>query len=157
MPIQAATVYPMTTAFSGSGQLDEGPFNIPFVNSLLRLETHGQVNFAADAIIPTGVEANQQLWGVQWVLAGAGPQNVITSADGPQWLMRQQIHSGGTVGVWTPTTADANHIHTYPLQDEWAGQRHIGASIDIYLSLAPPSGVLVGNLNLFGSLRFWWS
>lgn len=157
MTIQTEVVYPSVSSFSSSAQLNIGPFGIPFVKTLLRLEARGQVNFQGVPLAANGVHANFQLWAVQWVPATAAPADCITTADGPNWLIREQTGTHDTTSNWAPTSGPGVDIITYGLKAEWAGQLPIGGAIDLWLSAKAPTGVVVPNMNLFASLRFWWS
>lgn len=157
MSTQTEVVYPSTSAFSGTGQLDMGPYFVPLVNTLLRAEVRGKLNFQAVSFGSTGVEANTQLWAVQWVSHGSPPNDVVTTADGPHWLIREQVGHDESRAVWAPSTALNDAMIGYGTKAEWAGQLAIGASIDLYLSMRAPTGFSVPNFNYFGSLRFWWS
>jgi hypothetical protein len=154
---QIATVYPTTASFSGTAQLNEGPFLVPTVNTLLRVEVRGKINFAGFVTGPGGTENNWQLWGVQLVPHGSPANDVVTNADGSNWLIREQIGSQETRVVWTPETNNAQYIAAYPLKAAWGGQLPINASIDLYLSLRAPSGASIPTMDLYASLRFWWS
>jgi hypothetical protein len=157
MPTQVQVVYPTTTSFSGSAQLNEGPFLVPTVNTFLRVEVRGKINFAGVAISPTGIENNWQLWGVQWVPHGSPANDVVTTADGPQWFIREQVGSEESRVVWAPSTDVPAYMAGYPLKAEWAGQQQINQSIDLYLSLRAPTGVSIPTMDLYASLRLWWS
>lgn len=157
MGVKVAVVYPSISSFSGTAQLNIGPFNIPNVITLLRAEVRGKINFQGFTLGPTGVETNFQLWALQQVPAGAGASDCITTADGPQWLMRRQLGSQETRVDWTPTTNNVQYMATYPVEDNWAGQLPINASIDLWLSARAPTGVTIANMNLFASIRFWWT
>lgn len=157
MSTQVAVVYPSTTSFSGSGQLDLGPFFIPSVIKLLRVEVRGKINFQAVTFDSAGVEANFILWSVQWVPTSTSPNNCVTTADGPQWPIREQIGSQETRMTWAPSTDVSATMAGYAIKAEWAGQVEVGESIDMYMSLRPPTGSSVPNYNLFASLRFWWA
>lgn len=157
MAVQTEVVYPSTAAFSGTGQLDLGPYFVPTVAKLLRVEVHGKVNFEAVTFGTTGVEANFQLWAVQWVAHGAAAANIVTTADGPNFPIRQQLGDQESRVAWAPSTAISAVMIGYPLVGEWAGQLPIGNDIDLYLSLRPPQAVSINNENVIASLRFWWA
>lgn len=149
-------VYPSTSAFSGTGQLDMGPFFVPDVNWLLRLEVHGKINFQGTLFGASSVNANFQLWAAQWVTHGSAPANIVTAPDGAGWLLRQQTGTNETHDCYAPSTDTAAMFNTYPLEGDWAGQVAIGTDIDLWLSLRPPTGVSISNQNVFASMRFWW-
>lgn len=157
MATQKQVVYPNTSSFSGTAQLNEGPFNIPTVNKLLRAEVRGKVNFQGVVIASTGVEANFQVWGLQWVPQGNAALDVVTSGDDNHWLIREQLGSQESRVEWTPSTNSAVYLAGYAMHEDWAGQLPIGASIDLYLSLRAPTGVSISNMNLFATLRWWWA
>lgn len=149
-------VYPSNPAYTGPSQLDIGPFHVPDVNTLLRLEVHGKVNFQGIIFNGGSVEANFQLWAVQWVTGGAAPADCITTADGPAFLIRQQMGLNDTRFAWDQTSTDGVAIIGYGLDAYWAGQLAINTSIDLWLSINAPTGVSVPNQNIFASMRFWW-
>lgn len=157
MAVQTEVVYPSTGSASGSGQVDLGPFYVPAVTTLLRAEVRGKINFETLSINYPFYEANYQLWALQWVPHGTVAQNCITSADGKQWLIRQQVGSEESRIAWAPTSDTGLYLATYPTVAEWAGQQYIGESIDLYLSMAPPTSAGVDAFNYYGSIRFWWS
>lgn len=157
MTTQVEVVYPSTTAFSGSSQLNLGPYLVPDVTTLLRCEVRGQLNYQGQTISASSVTANFPLWAVQWVPHSAAPQDCITTADGPNWLIREQIGKDDVFEGWAPSTDAAASLLTYALRAEWAGQLAIGASIDLYMSMRAPTGVSLANANLYASIRFWWA
>ena len=156
MAPQVEVVYPSTSAFSGTGQLNLGPYFVPSVVKLLRAEVRGKINFQGAAVTSAGVEANFQLWAVQWVPHTAAPADCIVTADGPNWLIREQVGSQESRVGWEPSTGTAAYLAGYPLKADWAGQLLISGDIDLWLSLQAPTGVGIANQNLFASLRFWW-
>lgn len=157
MTIQVATVYPSVSSFSGTGQLDIGPYFIPSPKRLIRAEVRGMVNFQAFSLSNVGVLANFQLWAVQYADHGSAPANIVTTADGLPWLIREQLGHEDYVSAWAPTSGPGIVLSGSTLRAEWAGQTDIGRDIDLWLSLRPPTGVSVANQNVFASLRFWWS
>lgn len=157
MSTQTEVVYPSTSAFSGTAQLNMGPYLVPDVVTLLRAEVRGKLNFQTVTYGSTGVEANTQLWAVQWVAHGSPPADVVTTADGPNWLIREQVGHDETRAMWSPSSNTSALMSGYGTKAEWAGQLPINASIDLYLSMRAPTGFSVPNFNYFGSLRFWWA
>lgn len=158
MATQVEVVYPSTTAFTGPAQLDLGPFYVPTVATFLRAEVRGRINYEVVTYgAGAGVQENLQLWAVQWVPHGSSPANIVTTADGPNWLIREQLGTGETTAAWTPNTGSSVVLQTASIRSEWAGQLIIGAGIDLYMSVAPPTGIASANANLYASLRFWWA
>lgn len=149
-------VYPSTSAFSGTSQLNLGPYFVPDVKRLLRAEVHGAINFQGATVGTSSVVANLQLWAVQWVPHGTSPSDVVTTADGDQWLIRQQVGRDDLSSTWAPSTDAAGLLTSLALDGWWAGQLAINTSIDLYMSLRAPTGASITNQNLFASLRFWW-
>lgn len=156
MGTQVEVVYPSVSSFSGTSQLDIGPFFVPDVVRLLRVETRGKFNYQGLVYGTSSVEANFQLWAVQWVPHTAAPADCITTADGPNWLVRQQIGQDETRIGWAPNTDNAGALVTVPICADWAGQLVINGSIDFWLSARAPTGVSIANMNAFASIRFWW-
>lgn len=157
MSTQIEVVYPSTSAFSGTAQLNLGPYTVPNVKTLLRVQHRGKVNFQGVSIGDTTVEANTPLWAVQFVPQGNAPADVVTTVDGGTWLIRRQLGSTETRLAWAPNTDTAAYLATVDLTDDWHGQLALGISIDLYLSMRAPTGATINNLNLFSSLRFWWA
>lgn len=149
-------VYPNTAAFSGISQLNEGPFFVPSVKRLLRAEVRGAINYQGATISNTSVFGNFQLWSLQWVPHGTPAQDCVTTADGVQWLIRQQIGTSDGAIAWAPSTTAAATLSTNGMHADWAGQLAINGDIDLYLSLRAPTGASIANMNLFASIRFWW-
>lgn len=156
MGTQVEVVYPSTSAFSGTGQLNLGPYFVPSVVRLLRMEVRGKFNFQGFVINSSGVEANFQLWAVQWVPHTAAPADCITTADGPGWLVRQQLGQDESRISWAPDTDNAAYLAGVPIIADWAGQLVINGDIDLWLSARAPTGVSIANMNCFASIRFWW-
>ncbi len=159
MATQVEVTYPSTGAFSGTGQLDLGPFFVPDVQTLLRAEVRGNVNFQGVGIGPSSVYANFQLWAVQWAPHGSAPSDIVTTADGPfnGFLIREQLYWQALSLGWTPDTSSAASLQSAVVRGEWAGQLALGFDIDLWLSFNPPTGAGIANQNVFASLRFWWS
>lgn len=157
MTVKVEVVYPTTSSFSGSGQLNIGPFASGTVQTLLRAEVRGKINYQGLTAGTGSVEANFPLWALQWVPSTAAPADCITTADGPSWLIREQTGSQESRIGWSPDTAFVAYLAGYPLKAEWAGQLPLGFPIDLYLSLKSPSGAGTPNFNLFASIRWWWT
>lgn len=157
MSTKTEVVYPSISSYSGSSQLNLGPYNVPTVGRLLRAEVRGQFNYQGANYDASSVLANLALWAVQWVPAGDSPSDVVTTADGPQFLIREQMGTEDILTSWAPSTDVSALLLSYGLRSFWAGQLHIGESIDLYMSLRAPTSVTLANFNLFASLRFWWS
>ena len=148
--------YPSTGAFSGSGQLELGPFHVGVINKLTQVRLNGSANFEAAALIPTGIIANLAIYGIQWVPHGNSPGDVVLSAYDDTWPIRHQwgVTDWGT--SWTPTANDANVMNTWGIWGHWAGQLAIGADTDLWFLLKSPTGQAIDNFNLFASLEAWW-
>lgn len=157
MATQVEVVYPSTSSFSGTSQLNLGPYAVPTVATLLRCEARGMVNFQGATISATSIEANTPLWAVQWVNHGSSPADCITTADGPNWLIREQLGHSETRVAWSPSSNTAAYLAGYGFKADWAGQLIIGAPIDLYFSMRAPTGASIPTMNLFGSIRFWWN
>lgn len=157
MGIKSQVEYPSSGSFSGTGQLNLGPFFISDVVKLLRHEVRGQLNQQGQNGSDTAVLANEPLWAVQWVPAGNSPSDIVTTIDGPQFPIREQMGTIDLITTFAPDTADAAFFHSYGLRSFWAGQLVVNQSVDLYLSVKTPDGVAIPNSNLFASLRTWWS
>lgn len=157
MATLAAVVYPSSVSFSGSGQTDLGPYIVPTCQTLIRAEVRGLVNYLGEGFGPTSVYANFLLWAVQWVPHGDPPANIVTQADGLQWLIREQTGTLDQQVAWSPSTADAVVLSSLATVANWGGQLPVNQSVDLYLSFRPPQDVSVSNTNYIGSLRFWWT
>lgn len=155
--VKAAVVYPQTSSASGSGQENYGPYEVPSCIALLRVEVRGEVNFQGATISDTSVTANYQLYAVQYVAHGAAAADIVSTADGLPFLLREQTGRDDTLTTWAPNTDSAAILGSLGLRAQWAGQLQINESIDLYLSFKSPGGQSVPNHNLFASLRFWWS
>lgn len=157
MATQVEVVYPSSTAIDLTTQNDIGPFFVPDVVTLLRAELRGRCNFVGTTYAAGNNEKNVILWAVQWTTGGAGPANIVTTADGPAFLMREQLGAQDVRDFWAVPTDDANIMQGDSLHRDWAGQIAINTSIDLYLSFAVPTGVTPAIFNMYGSLRFWWA
>jgi|GEM_PF-2485329 len=157
MGIQAAVVYPSVSSFDSASQLNIGPYLVPDVKTLIRVESRGRVNFQGVSSVWNTVLANTLLWAVQWVPHGDTPNDVVTTADGLPWLIRQQLGTADSRVFWTPDSSSGTIISSDSLEADWAGQLPVNESIDLYLSARTPTGGSSGNLNVYGSLRFWWN
>lgn len=157
MGTQKEVVYPTVAAFSGAGAVFFGPYPSGTVNKLLRAEVHGAANYQGLAVGASSVFTNQLLWGLQWVAHGAGALDPVTSSDDDHWLIRQQTGDQSYATSWAPSTATAGVLSGVQLAGSWAGQLPIGASIDLFLALKSDTGLAVANLNVFATIRWWWS
>lgn len=157
MSTKSQVEYPSSGSFSGSGQIDFGPYFISDVVRLLRHEVRGQMNAQGVSLTDMGVAANQVLWAVQWVPAGNSPSNIVTTIDGPQFPIREQLGTSDLGTAWAPSTATGVVLASFGLRAFWAGQLVVNQSIDLYLSVKTPNGSAIANSNLFASLRTWWS
>ena len=117
----------------------------------------GQLNAQGVTLGATSVAANTALWAVQWVPHGNSPSNIISTIDGPQFPIREQMGTSDGDITWSPSSNAAADLGTYGLRAFWAGQLAVNQSIDLYLSVNTPTGVGLTNCNVFASLRTWWS
>lgn len=145
-----------TSSFSGSAQLNEGPFFVGFVNKFFKVEVHGMINFQGAVFGSSSVEANFAAFGLQQVPHGAAALDVITSTDNETWFMRRQIGQDDHRAVWAPDTSNSALLASQVVTDRWAGQLAIGADTDLFLSVKTSTGAALGNLNSFGTIRLWW-
>lgn len=151
-------VYPTNTAFGGTGQLNIGPFTVPIVQTLFRTEVRGRVNFfAGDYTDGDFALENVLLWGLQWVPEGDPPNDIVTSSDGPSWLIRESLGTHDKHFFWAPNTDTGVLYQSLATKADWAGQLPINQSIDLWFSSRAPTGVAPQKLNMYGSIRFWWS
>lgn len=150
-------VYPSVSSFSGTAQLNMGPFASGDVNTLFRAEVRGKTNYQGVTIASTGVEANFQVWGLQWVESGNSPADVVTSLDDDHWLIREQLGTLDTRMMYSPSSNTAAYFATNATKAEWAGQLVINLPIDLYISFRAPTGASITNMNYFGTIRWWWS
>lgn len=157
MSVKTQVEYPSVGSFSGTSQLNIGPFFISNVVKLLRHEVRGQLNSQGSALSSTSVFANTALWAVQWVPHGNSPSNIISTVDGPQFPIREQMGTIDEAIAWAPSSSAGAVLNSYGLVSFWAGQLPVNQSIDLYLSVNTPTGVGLSNCNLFASLRTWWS
>lgn len=157
MPYRVAVVYPSQSFAGGTGQHDIGGFEVPTASRLFRVEVHGKVNFAGVSVPAGSIEANWLLWAVQFVPHGVSPSNILTTADGPEWLIRQQTGDQESRVSWSPTTGNGEYLAGYPLDAFWAGQYPSLSDFDLWISVSPPSGANVGAFNINCSIRFWWT
>lgn len=156
MTTKTQVEYPSSAAFSGTAQVNFGPFFISSVGKLLRHEVRGQINTQGASVGPGSVFANTILWAVQWVPTGNSPSDIVTTIDGPQFPIREQLGASDLVTSWSPSTAAGEILASLGLRSFWAGQLVVNQSIDLYLSLKTPNGSAIQNSNLFASLRTWW-
>lgn len=157
MATKSQVEYPHSASFSGSGQLDLGPFFISDVVRLLRHEVRGQVNIQGQSLADNAVMGNLLLYAVQWVPSGNSPSDIVSTIDGPQFPIREQMGTTDELTSWAPTTDVGAVLITYGMRSFWAGQLLINQSIDLYLSVKTPDGSSQPNSNLIASLRTWWS
>jgi hypothetical protein len=151
------TFYWSTSSFSGIGPLHEGPFFVGTLNKLFRAEVRGQVNYQASVVGPASVGVNSPAWGLQQVPHGSAANDPVTSTDDDTWLIRRQIGQDDYLTSWAPNTANANILAGSEVSDSWHGQLAIGAATDLFLSFKSSSGIAIGNMNTFGTIRIWWA
>lgn len=150
-------VYPTTSSFSGTAQLNLGPYTNGSTQVLIRAEVNGAINWDSQVISHPVVVANYPLWALQWVPHTAAPADCVTTADGPNWLIRQQIGRTDVQSTWSPSTSDAVLLGSSTLVGSWGGQLVIGSPIDLWLSVKAPSGASLPTFNLYASIRWWWA
>lgn len=157
MGTQKQVVYPSIGTFNSNAQLNFGPYGPTSVVTILRAEVRGNINWQGEPLALASVLANFQMWGLQWVPHGNAALDVVSSGDDDHWLLREQVAGQDKLAAWTPVTNTAAVLWTEQVRGDWAGQLAIGASIDLYLSMRAPTGVVIPNMNFFGSIRWWWS
>ena len=146
-----------TASFSGTGQLNIGPFFVGFVEKFYRVEIRGEMNYQGASLTDTGVLANFPAWGVQQVPHTAAGEDVITSFDGYTWFARRQTGCLDYITSWAPTTDTAAVIAGVAMTEDWAGQLAIGGDTDIWVSIKTATGAALSNFNTFGTVRLWWN
>jgi hypothetical protein len=156
MPL-LTTFFWQTSSFSGSGQLNMGPFFVGFVEKFYKFEVNGQINFQGSAISVASVLANPIVFGVQQVPHTAAGEDIITSFDSETWLVRRQTGSQDLVTTWAPSTDTAAVLGSLATRDRWAGQLAIGGDTDLWVSMKTSNGSSTGNINTFGTVRLWWN
>lgn len=158
MPVPSLNIevnYPSTSSFAGTGQLNIAMGSGP-VDILTRVQVRGKVNFEALTFGTSSVEANFQLWAVQWVPHGNPVNDIVSTADGSTFPIRRQLGSGESRMAWTPATNSGLALITVDLTDDWAGQLRIGQTIDWWFCMNPPTGAAIANMNVYASFRWWW-
>lgn len=143
-------------AFSGSSQLNLGPFFVGHVNKFFRVEIRGELNYQGAVVGSSGVFANFPAWGVQQVPHTAAAEDVITSFDSETWFARRQTGSNDVGVAWAPDTDNAAVLASVALSEDWAGQLAVGLDTDIWVSFKSATGASVPNFNVFGTVRLWW-
>lgn len=152
-----STYYWKQSAFSGTTQLDLGPFDIGVVNKLFKAEANGQVNVQAQAIGSSGVTSNELTWAVYWVPHGNPSLNIITTFDSDTFLIRRQTGSEDNYTTWAPSTATGVMNQTLATVDRWAGQLFLNQHADLWISMVTSTGAGWSNSNTFGTVRLWWN
>ena len=146
------------TNFSGTSQLDVGPWNIGNVNKLFRLQTRGTVDFHSTNITSPTVFGSPVAWGVQIVAHGTSPSDVISDPDSDQWLMRVRAGTGEGNATWSPNSNTATTVQAVATADDWAGQLALGAvNIDAWVSFKGFPFLSLAEFDTYGTLRFWWT
>ena len=151
------TFFWSTSSFSGTSQLNEGPFHVGTLNKLFRVEVRGEINYQGASLADDAVTANYAAWGLQQIPHGDSALDVISSTDNDTWLCRRQTGSQDTVLAWAPTADVAAVMVSNTVADDWAGQLAIGADTDVYLVIKGSTSVGLPNFNTFGTIRLWWS
>lgn len=152
-----STFFCTTSAFSGSSQLNEGPFHVGTANKFYKLQVRGQVNFQGKAVAAGSVAANDFAVGVVIVGHGDAAPDVITSSDNDGWLVRGNFGRSDYTVTWAPSSDTGETLVTYAIKDRWAGQLAVGSDVDLFLCVKSTDGVALANLNLFATMRLWWS
>lgn len=146
-----------TVSFSGAGQFNEGPFVMGSVTTMLRAKVTGGINHQGVAFGATSVANNELLWGLSIVPHGSAAPNIITETDNNNVLIRKQTSLGNIATFWAPSTDTAAYIRSLDMNDRWAGQYIFLASMDMWLSFAPPFGGSTDNFNTYGTVEAWWA
>jgi hypothetical protein len=150
------TMFWSTSSFSGTSQLNEGPFHMGTVNKLFRFQVRGLINYVGTAVTDMSITANLPAFGVQQVPHGNSPNDVISSTDNDTWLVRRQTGENDTMGSWAPSSDTGVLFVQNAVRDDWAGQLAIGADTDVYLSIKTSTGQTLPDFNTFGTIRVWW-
>lgn len=157
MTLNKEVVYPSIASFNSNLLLSFGPYDSGTVVKLFRAEVRGKINYQGELIGSTTVEANFQVWGLQWVSHGSAALDPVTSTDDDHWLIREQVIGGTTRAVWSNATTDAYSLKGDTISADWSGQLLVSDHIDLYLVMRAPTGVTIDNMNFFGTIRWWWS
>lgn len=144
-------------AFSGTSQLNLGPFFIGFVNKLYKVQVRGQVNYQGVTLGSSSVLANFLAWGLLWVPHTAAATDVITSADDETWISRRQTGDDDYPVEIAPSSGTSGVLLTNAINDDWAGQLAIAQDADLWMCFKSSTGASISNLNTFGTVRLWWN
>ncbi len=156
MPLMT-TFFWNNASFTGSSQLDIGPFFIGFVNKIYKMEADGEANYQGSVLGTSSVFANFLAWAVQKVPHGTAANDLVSTADGEDWFIRRQTGSEDYATSWAPNTSNAGVLAGVKLVDKWAGQLAIGADTDLFVSFKSSTGASLANFNTFGTVRIWWN
>lgn len=144
-------------AFSSSAQLNLGPFFVGFVNKFFRLQVRGAMNWQGTTVGTSSVFVNWPVWGVQQVPHTAAAEDIITSVDNDVWFIRRQISDTDVAAPWAPSSSVAGLLAGNTLKDDWRGQLAVGGDTDLWFSLKAQTGIVLPNINAYGTIRLWWS
>lgn len=156
MPLMT-TFFWNNPSYSGSAQLNIGPFFIGFLEKIYRMEVRGAANAQGVVLASSSVEANFLAWAVQKVPHTAAAADMITTADSEDWFVRRQAGLNDTSTAWSPSTNNAAVLVSLGLTEDWAGQLAVGADTDLWVSFKASTGVVLPNFNTFGTIRLWWN
>lgn len=112
-----------------------GPFTVTGMNRLLRVTVSGTVIYQPQHANNTTSFIDDIAWGVQWVVSGNSPHDVISDANDPAWLA-WQAHAPQEIDVvWAPFSADYGAGSVGPISLERRGQfSPASTSMDFYFS-----------------------
>lgn len=152
-----STFFANTGSFSGAGQLSLGPFNIGTVSKIYRMQLRGNMSFQGVTIGTSSVFAGWYVVAVQWVPHGDPMNDVVLTSDYDGFLTRSQVGLSDITATWAPSTDAAGNLAWVAFRDEWRGQGNIGQNADLWFGMKPAGSGSSPNLNVYASMRLWWS
>lgn len=152
----ARRVFWYNTKSAPTAAFNIGPYTLPAGSKLFSVRVVANsaeplVTAPSTAQLTTG-----PIWGVQYVLSGNPPLDIVGGADSQQWLWNHYVWAGGFGFAWAPSS-DNGVIGLQDSFDEtWRGQLVLEADADFYLSFGDPFGIgepvpLIGSFDFLSS------
>lgn len=147
------TVFYYRNVPTATSDYQVGPFNVDPCVKLFAARVRGSIVSGYGTLPVTGLKAvNDICWGLQHVIVGNTPLNLLTQQNDPGWLRIGQLQIGSTFDTFDNTITSIELGTLDPINYNWYGQLNLSGNVDFYISVAVPFSTGAGS-SIDGSLE----
>lgn len=144
-----------TTANTGK---QYGPFEIPAIGRLLRLEVRGTLVYEPGTWASSSSFVEPAVFGAQSGVHGYTPLDPVSQAGNPDWYDHHALLPTSAIASFSPSTDTAEKYTVHPIELNWQGYQPLNVDTDFYFS----SGSFFSSTStvdwvMQGSLALWYT